>query len=127
MSLREERNPPPPPVPLTLEEATAEIDLLKKHTHRPLWLALGIVVLIFGLNSGFNRPKAIVEKHPNAIDSLRVDVTVLQDSIKVLKAQGVPAVLLQIKAETSEEARLSEETRVLVVQLEERLNRHELK
>lgn len=129
MSRNDERNPPPEPTPLTLEEAVEKITKIEKRT-APLWPVIVIMFLILGAGMAMlvlNQPKEVVEKHPNANDSTRVEMAALRDSFNVLKAQGVPAVLSQIAEERTYDARASEEARVLVTQLEERLNRHELK
>lgn len=125
MSWRED---PPEPTPLTLEEATEKIAKLEKRT-APLWGAIVIMFLILGVSLGVlsrNGPKPVTVHHPNATDSLRTEVTALQDSLNALRARGVPAALRQISDDYAEQTKLIEEVNVRNNQLEDRFNRHEL-
>ena len=97
MSLRDERNPPPEPTPLTAEESTKEIRTLKGTT-TALWVVLILAVVGLSLVQVFNRPHLPVVHHPNATDSLRIEVAALEDTVLAFGTKTETGQLKQVLA-----------------------------
>lgn len=86
-SLREERNPPPEPTPMSPEDMTKSWSTQKIINRVLITVAVIGAIATFVLALRVAQPHQTVVHHPNAVDSMRVEVAALKDTIAVLRTK----------------------------------------